>query len=76
MPRQQTSRPQGEVRHSQLITTYGVGSVVAIEDESFMIAGTDRWRSGVIDLHEPRLERRGRGERESQGWRALRVSPD
>ena len=49
---------KGEIRRSQLITTYGVGSVVAIDDESFMVVGTDRWRSGLIDLHEPRLERR------------------
>ena len=49
-------RSQGEIRRSQLITTYGVGSIVALADESFMIAGIDRW---AIDptLHEPRLER-------------------
>lgn len=45
-----------EVRRSQLITTYGVGSVVATGDESFMIAGIDRWQADPT-LHEPRLER-------------------
>ena len=30
---------KGAVRRSQLITTYGVGSVVALGDESFMVAG-------------------------------------
>ena len=49
---------KGEIRRSQLITTYGVGAVIAIDDESFMVAGTDRWGAGPIDLHEPRLERR------------------
>lgn len=51
----------GGVRRAQLITTYGVGSVVAIESESFMIAGIDRWpdlRSGESLIHEPRLQRR------------------
>ena len=49
---------KGQVRRSQLVTTYGVGSVVALGDESFMVAGIDRWPKGEPDLHEPRLERR------------------
>lgn len=48
---------KGQVRRSQLITTYGVGSVVALEDESFMVAGLDRWGVDQPNLHEPRLER-------------------
>jgi hypothetical protein len=54
MPR----KPKGEIRRSQLITTYGIGSIVAVEDESFMVAGIDRWEPGPPNLHEPRLERR------------------
>ncbi|MFN3166120.1 MAG: DrmB family protein [Phycisphaeraceae bacterium] len=49
---------KGQVRRSQLITTYGVGSIVALEDESFMVAGLDRWDVEAPDLREPRLERR------------------
>src|SRR4030067_1058806 len=52
-----TRRPRGSVRRSQVITTYGVGGVVAVEDESFMVAGIDRWPDPQPDLHEPRLER-------------------
>lgn len=48
---------RGSVRRSQVITTYGVGSVVPVKDESVMIAGIDRWDAGPPDLHEPRLER-------------------
>ena len=48
---------KGEVRRSQLITTYGVGAIIAVEDESFMIAGIDRWPVRAPNLHEPRLER-------------------
>jgi hypothetical protein len=47
---------KGAVRRSQLITTYGVGSVVALADESFMVAGIDRWLVDGANLHEPRLE--------------------
>jgi hypothetical protein len=54
MPR----KPKGTIRRSQLITTYGIGSIIAVEDESFMVAGIDRWAPGPPNLHEPRLERR------------------
>lgn len=52
------ARVKGAVRRSQLVTTYGVGSIVAVEDESFMVAGIDRWDVGEPNLHEPRLERK------------------
>lgn len=51
------ARTKGEIRRSQLITTYGVGSIVALQDESFMVAGVDQWQVPGVDLHEPRLER-------------------
>lgn len=52
-----STKIRGEVRRAQLITTYGVGSIVALRDESFMVAGTDRWDISRPDLHEPLLER-------------------
>ena len=48
---------KGAVRRSQLVTTYGVGSVIALADESFMVAGIDKWGISTANLHEPRLER-------------------
>lgn len=47
----------GKVRRSQLITTYGVGAIVAVDDEAVMVAGLDDWRfDGEQDLlQEPRL---------------------
>jgi len=47
----------GSVRRSQLITTYGVGAIVAVDDEAVMVAGLDDWRvDGDQDLlQEPRL---------------------
>ena len=50
-------KSKGEIRRSQLITTYGVGSIVAVEDKSFMVAGIDRWEQAPPNLHEPQLER-------------------
>lgn len=49
---------KGSVRRSQIITTYGVGSVVALGDESFMVTGIDRWiEDRAFRIQEPRLER-------------------
>lgn len=49
----------GAVRRSQLITTYGVGSLVAFEDQSFIVSGLDTWKvPDKPDLFEFRLERR------------------
>lgn len=52
-----SAKTRGTVRRAQIITTYGVGAIVAVEDESFMVAGIDRWPVDGPNLHEPRLER-------------------
>lgn len=47
----------GSVRRSQVVTTYGPGALIAVDDESFMVAGIDRW--DVVDadaVPERRLE--------------------
>lgn len=47
----------GSVRRSQVVTTYGPGALIAVDDESFMVAGLDRW--DVVDsdtVPERRLE--------------------
>ena len=48
---------KGSVRRGQLVTTYGVGALVALEEESFIVAGIDRWQVNDPNIHEPRLER-------------------
>ncbi|WP_433418741.1 DrmB family protein [Microtetraspora malaysiensis] len=53
-------KPIGGVRRAQLITTYGVGSLIAVGSESFMVAGLDRWPElGPYDqtIRERRLEK-------------------
>jgi hypothetical protein len=52
----------GSVRRSQLITTYGVGAIVAVGDESVMVAGLDQWPvdNAGGQLLEPRLQIEGR----------------
>ena len=52
-------RPQGEVRHSQLITTYGPGAMVDLPDCSVVIGGLNLWKYGPDqppeEIDEPRL---------------------
>lgn len=44
------------VRRTQLVSTYGVGAILPVESESFMIAGLDEWRPRSEDvIYEPRL---------------------
>lgn len=57
--RERTYLPLGAVRRTQLITTYGVGSMIALGDQSFIISGLDTWKVGQRpDLREFRLQTR------------------
>ncbi|MET9231328.1 DUF1998 domain-containing protein [Lentzea sp. NPDC003310] len=54
-----SSKPIGGVRSGQIVTTFGVGSLVAVGDQSFVVSGIDSWRvDGDAPLLEPRLQRR------------------
>ncbi|MFB7568903.1 DrmB family protein [Streptomyces sp. NPDC056165] len=53
---------RGTVRRAQAITTYGVGSLVAVDHESFIVSGLDEADRSWSDreaprIHERRLER-------------------
>ncbi|QIQ04649.1 DUF1998 domain-containing protein [Streptomyces liangshanensis] len=49
---------KGSVRRSQMITTYGVGSMIAVDNESFIVSGIDSWNvDGAPTIHEHRLAR-------------------
>ncbi|MEU0688293.1 DUF1998 domain-containing protein [Streptomyces uncialis] len=51
-----TARKLGEIRRAQLVTTYGVGAMIAVENESFLIRGIDSWDiSEAPVVSEPRL---------------------
>lgn len=55
-PARAVPRKPGAIRRSQLITTYGVGAMVAIDNESFMVAGIDSWDvSHAPEVYERRL---------------------
>lgn len=57
--RKKSNKIKGSVRSSQLVTTYGVGAMLALGNESFIVAGIEDWPKNDEDvLHEPRLERK------------------
>ena len=48
----------GDVRPSQVITTFGPGAIVDLQTLSVIVAGIDRWPTDKdFAIHEPRLER-------------------
>lgn len=52
-------RPEGEVRQSQLVTTFGPGSMLDLIDQAVLVSGLDYWgydkSRGVPIIDEPRL---------------------
>lgn len=51
-------RPDGEIRQSQLITTFGPGSLVDLVGDAVLIPGLEHWHytgAGGYEIHEPRL---------------------
>lgn len=51
-------KPQGEIRQSQLITTFGPGSMVDLPNYSVLVSGLEFWSAGGENIAEPRLTRK------------------
>lgn len=53
------SQTIAKLRSAQLVTTFGIGSIVDAPECSIMIAGQDSWQPDRMDrIHEPRLQRK------------------
>src|SRR3954469_23897811 len=53
-------RPEGHLRQSQLVTTFGPGAMVDLVDRAVVIGGLEHWgfgKAGYIALDDPRLRR-------------------
>ncbi len=55
MSRRPGARPHGQIRQSQLVTSFGPGSMMDLPDHSVMISGLDHWSKGGDEIFEPRL---------------------
>ena len=47
----------GQLRRTQLVTTFGSGAIVDMPDYSVVIAATNYWKDSSPVLHEPNLEK-------------------
>ena len=50
-----TAKPHGEMRQSQVVTTFGPGAMLDLPNHSVLIAGLDFWSKGGDEIIEPRL---------------------
>lgn len=48
-------RPPGQIRQSQLITTFGPGAMLDLPRHSVLVGGLDTWSAGGEEVIEPRL---------------------
>ena len=55
MSRRPGTRPHGQIRRSQLITSFGPGSMMDLPNHSVLIGGLDSWSTGGDEIIEPRL---------------------
>jgi len=55
MSRKLTGKPHGQLRRSQLITSFGPGSMVDLPNHAVLIGGLDTWFGGGDEIVEPRL---------------------
>jgi hypothetical protein len=46
---------QGEIRQSQIVTTFGPGAFVDLPKHSVLIGGLDHWPRNLEEIPEPRL---------------------
>jgi hypothetical protein len=53
-------RPDGQIRQSQLVTTFGPGAMVDLVDRAVVIGGLEHWgygKNGYVSLDDSRLRR-------------------
>ncbi|QEG00164.1 hypothetical protein Mal15_42330 [Stieleria maiorica] len=55
MSRRRHARPHGQIRQSQLITSFGPGAMLDLPDHSALVGGLDSWSTGGDEIIEPRL---------------------
>jgi hypothetical protein len=50
-----TAKPHGEMRQSQIVTTFGPGAMLDLPNHSVLVGGLDFWSKGGDEIIEPRL---------------------
>ena len=55
MAKNQVKKAHGQIRRSQVVTTFGPGAMVDLPDYSILISGLDQWTGVNEEIIEPRL---------------------
>ncbi len=55
MKQKRGTKPHGQIRQSQVVTTFGPGSLVDLPNYSVLVAGLEHWSKGGEEIVEPRL---------------------
>ena len=59
MKKKQSARPDGHIRQSQMVTTFGPGAMVDLVDQAVLVGGLDFWsydkKAALPSVKEPRL---------------------
>jgi len=55
MSPQPGKKPHGQLRQSQLVTSFGPGAMLDLPDHSVLVGGLDSWSTGGAEVLEPRL---------------------
>ena len=72
------NQANGQVRSSQVITSYGPGALIDLPHDSAIVGGLDTWpRTGDLEeIHEPRLERKVRNLTDATAPRLYAPPPE
>ncbi len=55
MSRKPGAKPHGQIRQSQVVTTFGPGAMLDLPKHSVLVGGLDYWSKGGEEIIEPRL---------------------
>ena len=55
MNRRSHAQPHGQIRRSQIITTFGPGAPLDLPNYSVLVGGLDTWSKALEHIYEPRL---------------------
>lgn len=55
MAKNTVRKPHGQVRRSQIVTTFGPGAMMDLPDHSILVSGLDQWTGVTEEIVEPRL---------------------
>ena len=55
MAKTRPKKPHGQIRRSQIVTTFGPGAMVDLPNHSILISGLDQWTGVNEEIVEPRL---------------------